>query len=31
LLYDRGIRPNVICGVSVGAINAVKLAFLESL
>ncbi|HEY6746507.1 MAG TPA: patatin-like phospholipase family protein [Mycobacteriales bacterium] len=26
LLYDRGVRPDLICGVSVGAINAVKLA-----
>ena len=25
-IYDRGIRPDIICGVSVGAINAVKLA-----
>jgi len=25
-LYDRGIRPNIICGTSVGAINAIKLA-----
>jgi hypothetical protein len=24
-IYDRGIRPDIICGVSVGAINAVKL------
>lgn len=25
-LYDQGIRPNIICGTSVGAINAIKLA-----
>ena len=25
-LYDRGIRPNIICGTSVGALNAIKLA-----
>ncbi len=25
-LYDKGIRPNLICGCSVGAINGVKLA-----
>ena len=24
LLYDRGIRPDVLTGSSVGAINAVK-------
>jgi NTE family protein len=26
LLYDRGVRPNILAGTSVGAINAVKLA-----
>ena len=26
LLYDRGIRPDIICGTSVGAINGAKLA-----
>ena len=26
LLYERGIRPDIICGVSVGSINAAKLA-----
>jgi predicted acylesterase/phospholipase RssA len=25
-LYDQGIRPNILCGTSVGAINAAKLA-----
>lgn len=25
-LYNQGIRPNIICGTSVGAINAIKLA-----
>ncbi len=25
-LYDHGVRPNIICGTSVGAINAIKLA-----
>jgi NTE family protein len=25
-LYDQGIRPDILCGTSVGAINAVKLA-----
>jgi predicted acylesterase/phospholipase RssA len=25
-LYETGLRPNVICGTSVGAINAIKLA-----
>ena len=26
LLYDLGIRPDIVCGVSVGAINAARLA-----
>src|SRR4051812_8211962 len=26
LLYDRGIRPDVLCSTSVGSVNAVKLA-----
>ena len=25
-LYNQGIRPNILCGTSVGAINAAKLA-----
>lgn len=25
-LYDQGIRPNILCGTSVGALNALKLA-----
>jgi predicted acylesterase/phospholipase RssA len=25
-LYDQNVQPDIICGVSVGAINAVKLA-----
>ena len=25
-LYDHGIRPDIVCGTSVGSINAVKLA-----
>lgn len=25
-LYEKGIRPNILCGTSVGAINAAKLA-----
>lgn len=26
LLYDRGIRPNILCSTSVGSVNAIKLA-----
>lgn len=26
LLYDRGVRPDVLCSTSVGSVNAVKLA-----
>lgn len=25
-LYDRGLRPDIICGCSVGALNGAKLA-----
>ena len=25
-LYDQGVRPDILCGTSVGAINATKLA-----
>lgn len=30
LLYERGIRPDILCGTSIGAINALKLAEGES-
>jgi predicted acylesterase/phospholipase RssA len=29
-LYDRGIRPDILCGVSVGAVNAARLATVAS-
>ena len=30
-LYEQGIRPQILCGTSVGAINAAKLAEGEDL